>query len=118
MFEHELLWAMLPDGLEKYFEIERYEKTDKTFRIVLLEKNEVPLLPDEYRGKNIINNVIKPITVDYFPIRGRKGEIVLKKRYWKFEGVDEWYKRDINICATGTKLEKEFADFLKEFDRE
>ena len=33
MKEHELLWAMLPEGLEPYFEIEDFQKTDKSFRI-------------------------------------------------------------------------------------
>ena len=41
---------------------------------------------------------------------------MLKRRSWKFEGVDKWLKREIDICVSGTKLEKEFADFLKEFD--
>jgi len=115
MKEHDLLWDMLPSGLEKYFDLERYEKTEKSFRIILLEKNIIPELSEEYRGKEIINTVIKPIIIDYFPIKGRKGEIVLKRRTWKFKDVDKWLKRDIKICAPGTKLEKEFADFLKEF---
>lgn len=114
--EQELLWDMLPDGLSEYFDIELHEKTEKYFRITLIEKNIVPNLSKEYQGKPIVNTVIKPITVDYFPIKGRKGELVLKRRSWKFEGVDKWLKREINICVSGTKIEKEFADFLKEFD--
>lgn len=116
MKEHELLWDMLPDGLEAYFDVESYEKNDTHFRIILLEKNSIPKLPKDYRGKQIINTVIKPITIDYFPIKGRKGELILKRRCWKFEGVEKWLKREINICAPGTKLEKEFALFLKEFN--
>ena len=114
--EQELLWDMLPDGLIEYFDIELHEKTEKYFRITLIEKNIVPNLSKEYQGKPIINTVIKPITIDYFPIKGRKGELVLKRRSWKFEGIDKWLKREINICVPGTKLEKEFAVFLKEFD--
>jgi len=114
--EQELLWDMLPDGLSEYFDIELHEKTEKYFRITLIEKNIVPNLSKEYQGKPIINTVIKPITIDYFPIKGRKGELVLKRRSWKFEGVNKWLKREIDICVSGTKLEKEFADFLKEFD--
>ncbi len=114
MKEHELLWDMLPDGLEEYFELEKYEKTEMNFRITLIEKNIVPKLSKEYRNKKIVNTVIKTITVDYFPIKGRKGELILKRRCWKFEGVEKWLKRDINICVPGTKLEKEFAAFLKE----
>lgn len=118
MNEHSLIWAMLPDGLESFFEIERYEKDEKVFRIVLLEKNIIPYLPEEYRGKKVINTVIKPFTVDFFPIKGRKSELILKRRLWKFEGIEKMLKRDINICAKGTHLEKEFAVFLKEFNRE
>lgn len=115
MKEHELLWDMLPEGLEEYFDLETYEKDDIHFRITLLEKNIVPRLPKSYQGRQIINTVIKPITIDYFPIKGRKGELVLKRRCWKFEGINKWLKREIDICAPGTKLEKEFASFLKEF---
>jgi len=118
MNENELVWAMLPDGLGSFFEIERYEKTEKVFRIVLLEKNIIPELPEEYRDKKVINTVIKPFTVDFFPIKGRKSEIILKRRWWKFEGIEKMLKRDIYICAEGTHLDKEFADFLKEFNRE
>ncbi len=117
MNEHKLLWAMLPDGLEDFFDLEVFQKTDKVFRITLIEKNLVSdNIPRKYHNKKIINTVIKPITIDYFPIKGRKTEIILKRRYWQFEGIDETYKRDIELCAKGTKLEKEFADFLKELN--
>ncbi len=118
MNENELVWAMLPDGLGSFFEIESYEKTDRVFRIVLLEKNIIPDLSEEYQGKKVINTVIKPFTVDFFPIKGRKGELILKRRCWKFEGVEKMLKRDIKMCAEGTHLDKEFAAFLKEFNRE
>lgn len=112
--EQELLWAMLPEGLEEWFEVERYEKTDKVFRIYLIEKNVVPKLPEEYRGRRVVNTYLKSITIDDLPIRGRKGELIIKRRMWKLEGVERLLKRDIILCAEGTKLEKEFADFLKE----
>jgi hypothetical protein len=119
MIEHDLLWALLPEGLEEFFEIESYEKTDQVLRIVLIEKNIVPNnLPEKYQNKPVVNTVMKPITIDYFPLKGRKGELILKRRMWQFKGIPEMIKRDINICAEGTKLEKEFADFLKEMDRE
>jgi hypothetical protein len=116
MNEHDLLWAILPQGLEEFFDVKSFEKTQNNFRIILVEKNTVPAnLPDKYKGKNIINTVLDDIIIDDFPIRGRKGEIVLKRRSWKAEGVDKMLKRDIKLCADGTRLEKEFADFLKDF---
>lgn len=70
MDEHTLLWAMLPKGLEPYFEIEGFKEDNEILKIVLLEKNIVPEeLGEKYHGKKIINTVIKPITVDYFPDR-------------------------------------------------
>jgi hypothetical protein len=119
MKEQDLAWAFLPEGLEGFFDIESFEKSDQHFRIVLVEKNIVPGdLPEEYRGKNVINSVLNSLTVDDFPVRGRKGELILKRRSWKFEGVDAMLTRKIEPCAEGTKLGKEFASFLKELDRE
>jgi len=118
MNEHELVWAMLPDGLAGYFTIESYEKTDEVFRIILVEKNTVPEeLPEQYRGKKVINTVLKSFTMDFFPIKGRKGELILKRRLWQFEGL-EMYKRPLELCFPGTKLENEFVLFLKEMDRD
>ena len=116
--EHELLWALLPDGLEEYFEVEGYEKTDQYFRIVLVEKNTLPPISGEYVGKKVVNTVLKSFTVDDFAIRGRKGELILKRRCWKFDGIEKLLKRNIDICVPGTKLEKEFAAFLKEMGGE
>ena len=116
--ENDLLWAMLPEGLEEYFEVQGFKKTQNRFRITLVEKNIIPkTLPDEYRGKKAINTVLDDIIIDDFPIRGRKGEILLKRRSWKFEGVEKMLKREIKLCVEGTKLENEFAAFLKEFNR-
>jgi len=109
---------MLPEGLEEFFESESFSKTENAFRIILVERNVIPSdLPERYYGKKVINTIIKPITIDFFPIKGKKTDITLKRRIWKFEGIDEMFKRDIKLCAPGTKLEKEFADFLKELDR-
>ena len=117
MLMEEVFWAMLPKGLDSFFELEDYEKTPNKFRLVLKEKNVIPCdLPEKYKGKRVIDTTLNSLIIDDFPIRGRKGELVLKRRSWKFEGIDEWLKQDIRLCAEGTKLEKEFADFLKELD--
>ena len=55
--------------------------------------------------------------MDDFPIRGKKVVIKLKRRVWKIEWVNELLKKDIPILFPWTKLEKEFADFLKDRDR-
>ena len=109
---------MLPEGLEEFFELESFNKTDINFRITLREKNNISSdFPEKYRGKKVIDTTLNNFLMDDFPIRGRKGEILLKRRSWKFEGVKEWFSRDLTCCTEGTKLEKEFAAFLKELDR-
>lgn len=119
MKEHDLLWAMLPEGLEAFFDITGFEKNEDRFRIALTEKNTIPAdLPEEYRGKRVINTTLDDCFIDDFPVRGRKGEILLRRRSWKFEGISSLLRRTIPLCAEGTKLEKEFATFLKEMDRD
>jgi hypothetical protein len=116
MNEHALLWSILPEGLEEYFEVEGFEKGAEVFRIILIEKNDLVGLPELYQGRKIVDSSMSTITVNDYPIRGRKGELVLKRRSWKFEGVDAWYKRKIEVRVPGTKLQKEFALFLKGYD--
>ena len=118
MKEHELLWSFLPEGLEGLFDVSGFKKEKETFKITLTEKNIIPSkLPEEYRGKRVTNTVLNDIIINDFPIRGRMAALLLKRRSWKFEGIDKMLKRDINICSNGTKIEQEFADFLKELDR-
>ena len=115
----EVFWAMLPEGLQEFFELETFSKTDSNFRIILKEKNNISSdLPEAYSGRRVTDTTLNNFLMDDFPIRGRKGEILLKRRSWKFEGIDKWFTRDLTSCAKGTKLEKEFADFLKEMDRD
>jgi len=117
MNEHDLVWAMLPEGLEEYFDIDGYEKDELRFRIILAEKNTVPAdLPDEYRGKKVVNTVLNNLLLEDFPVRGRKGEILFRRRSWKFEGVERLLTRKIALTFPGTKISKEFAAFLKELD--
>lgn len=118
MNEHELLWAFLPDGLGEYFDVESFEKDEQKFRIVLVEKNILPnQMPAEYQGKKVINTVLNDIQMDDFAIRGRKAEIVLRRRWWKFEGVSRMLMREMDLFHPSMRYSKEFAAFLKELDR-
>lgn len=114
----EFFWAFLPEGLEEYFDIESFEKDEKSFKITLVEKNILPVeMPVEYHGKTVINTVLNDIQMDDFPIRGRKCEIILRRRWWKFEGVPRMLMRSMDIFQPGMRFSKEFAAFLKELDR-
>lgn len=116
---NKLAWAMLPDGLEEYFDLESFEKSDKKFKIVLVEKNILPKeMPAEYYGKKVINTVLNDFTMDDFLIRGRKTELILRRRWWKFEGVSRMLMRSLDTLHPSFRYSKDFADFLKELNRQ
>jgi len=111
--EHDVLSFFLPDNTLDYFRIKKGMKNDKEIRIVLEEKNEPPPLPPELRGKKIQSKGLWNITVNDFPIRGRKVSLLFRRRVWKVEGRKELLKKDIPLTAEGTQLAQEFARFLK-----
>lgn len=113
----DLLSLFLPKGILEWFIIKDIQTIGETVRITLEEKNIVPELPPEHRGKKITSKGFKALRIDDFPIRGRKAELLFLRRSWEIEGADKRLRRTIDLCAPGTKLEKEFADFLKEMDR-
>lgn len=118
----EFLEMVLPEGTLKYFNLvnSNIEKSDfwKTITIILEEKNVLPELSEEYRWRNIVSKWFKDFLVDDFPIRGKKVVIKIRRRVWKVDWVDKLLKRDIPIVFPWTKLENEFALFLKGWDRQ
>jgi len=105
----------LPNDVLDWFNIINIEKSNEKLRIILEEKNLVPEIPKEHRGERIISKGFTEFLIDDFPIRGRKTELLFLRRIWETERTGKRLKRNITLCAKGTKLEKEFADFLKEF---
>lgn len=110
----ELVEIMLPDGILKTFEIKGLSKTPHSYKITLEEKNISPKLPLEYSRRKVVSKGFKDITINDFPLRGRKVILQLRRRVWKIEGVKKLFKNDLSLTMQGTKLEKEFAAFLKE----
>jgi len=111
--EKEILSLFLPEGTLEWFDLIEATKTDTNIRIILEEKN-IPPVTEKERGKKVISKGLKDILIDDYPIRGRKTELILRRRYWQVEDSDKLLKRNIQLCAGGTQLEKEFANFLKE----
>ena len=114
----ELAALLLPDGILEYFDYESYTKENEVenaygeVTIILVEKNTVPKLPEEYRDSKIRQKGFKEIRVDDFSVRGKKVKLLLRRRVWQIEGSEELYKKEIVTTYPGTKLEKEFAAFL------
>jgi hypothetical protein len=115
----ELGELLLPEGILEYFEYAGYKKENKAgspngeITITLVEKNTVPKLPEEYRDRKIRQKGFKEIRVDDFPVRGKRVKLLLRRRVWQIDGVKELYRKEILTTYPGTKLEKQFAAFLK-----
>lgn len=105
------LSLFLPEGVLEYFDIVCSDKTDTTISIVLEEKN-IPPLEDRHRDISVLSKGFTDITVEDFPARGRRVSLTFRRRRWQVG--DELLKREILLVSPGTKLEKEFAAFLKE----
>jgi hypothetical protein len=113
----ELAELLLPEKVLEYFEYDGYKKEKEEVTITLVEKNVVPKLPEAYRDRKIRQKGFKELTVNDFPIRGKKVKLLLRRRVWQIEGEEKLYKQEIpELILPGTKLSKEFADFLKERD--
>ena len=115
--EASVLALFLPAGTLEWFDVVEGTHTDGGIKLVLEEKNIPPLLP-EHEGKDVSSKGFYDITITDFPIRGKRTSLVFRRRRWKVEGEHELLKRDIQLCAPGTQLEAEFADFLKDASRD
>lgn len=116
----ELIEIFMPEGIMEYFEYTGYERKSREevkpygeITIILEEKNVVPKIPEEYRDRKIRQKGFKEISIDDFPVRGRKVKLLLKRRVWQIEGSEAIFRKEIMTTYPGTKLEKEFAAFLK-----
>lgn len=108
---------VLPKGTLEWFDVTDSSMTSDEFRITLVEKNCPPLTP-QMEGITVKSKGFTDITITDFPIRGRRTSLTFRRRYWQVEGQQELLKRDIHLCAPGTQLATEFANFLKDASRE
>ncbi len=111
-----LVEIMLPEGILEFFNFEGLSKTPHSYKITLEEKNRSPKLPVEYSDRKVISKGFKDIILNDFPLRGRKVILRVRRRVWKIEGAKKLFKNDLSLTLQGTKLEKEFAGFLKEIN--
>ncbi len=108
--QQSLLSLFLPDNILLFFIPVSGEKNNEEIHLVLEEKNNPPL-EERHLGKHVLSKGFQDITVTDFPVRGRKTTLTFRRRRWQVG--KELLKRDIDLCAPGTQLEKEFALFLK-----
>ncbi|MCX6800073.1 MAG: hypothetical protein NT091_02935 [Candidatus Falkowbacteria bacterium] len=106
--------VFLPEGTLEWFDLVQSAKDENDIKLILEEKNILPISEKDLNGRKIIAKGFTDITITDFPIRGRRALLTFRRRYWQIEGQKEYLKRNIQLSFPGTQLEKEFALFLKE----
>lgn len=106
-----LVRFLLPEGILDYFELSKIVEGLTGLHIYLEEKN---LRPSEYKDQKLESKGFLPeIYIQDFPIRNQKVTLCVKRRRWEVKDTGEIVIRDWNLVQQGTRMTKEFADFLK-----
>ena len=121
VLEKDFYKFILPDVITEYFDIISVQelgeiKTKKVhLEIFLEEKNILPpgFEPSQYESKGFSSSS----RVQDFPIRGKGVYLNIKRRRWRNKQSKQQITKDLSIVSEGSKISKEFADFLKEFNR-
>jgi hypothetical protein len=106
------LEIFFPKETFKWFILDSTEEDENNIYITLKEKN-IPPISKDLKGK-VKFVKFRNITITDFPLRGKRTLLTFRRRYWKIEGQSKYLKRDIKLSFSGTKLNEEFANFLKE----
>ena len=111
----DVLGLFLPDGTLNYFDLVDYEFSQTNCVMYLVEKK---ILPEDMVGESVHSNGFFPeVTLQDFPIRGRKVFLKIKRRRWEYQDKSGCFSRNWDFVARGTRISKEFASFLKELPR-
>lgn len=105
------LALFLPEKALDYFDITAATIENDEIHLTLTEKNIPPITRS---GVIPVFKGYKDIIVSDFPIRGKRTALTFRRRYFKAKGEEGMLTRDIPLVFPGTKLERAFADFLKD----
>jgi hypothetical protein len=106
-----LVQFLLPEGILEYFELSKIVEAIPGLHIYLEEKNHPPA---EYKDQKLESKGFLPeIYIQDFPIRNQRVTLCIKRRRWEVKDTGEIICRDWNVVQQGTRMTKEFADFLK-----
>lgn len=113
MKTEDAFWMFLPEGLEELFKMVRFEKTEKSYDIWLDEKKK--LSDEDFRNPNIVaRGYTDYFMIQDFPMRGRPLYLHMRKNKWWDKETNEIFSYSLELPnEEGTRLSKEFVDFLK-----
>lgn len=112
---HVLLDLVLPEGVNKYFELKSHKSEIDNLHLYLEEIN---IIPEEFNGQKLESKgFYNEVTLQDFPLRGRNVYLHIKRRRWLNHTTGQVVFRDWGLVAKGTRITKDFAAFLKEIGR-
>lgn len=111
----ELLKLVLPELLVDHFDLVDTKQEDEILHIYFEEQNKPPV---EHSSKSLVSKGFHDeITVQDFPLRGKKVFLHIKRRRWTDKRSSVIVQRNWNLVAKGSRMTEEFAAFLKEISR-
>lgn len=111
----ELLKLFLPEILVDHFDLKSSKTEGETLHLYFEEQNKPPV---EHTSKVLISKGFHDeITVQDFPLRGKKVFLHIKRRRWTEKQTNLIVQRDWNLVSKGSRMTEEFAAFLKEISR-
>jgi len=107
----DLLKILLPELLITHFDLTGHQTKGDILHLYFEEKPEVP---KEFSSNLVMaHGFHKEITIQDFPVRGKKVFLHIKRRRWLGKQDKKVMQRDWNLVAQGTRMTVEFAAFLK-----
>lgn len=109
--ELKFLSLFLPEGILDFFNLSDVSQSEEGLHFYLEEKN---IIPQEFAGHHLLSKgFMDEIKVQDFPVRGKAAYLIVKRRRWFNETTSSIVTRNWDYVAQGTRMTKEFADFLK-----
>ena len=111
----DVLKLFLPEVLVDYFELTKTKQQGEVLHLSFEERNKTP---SEFSDLQLVSNGFHaPITIQDFPLRGKKVLLHIRRRRWQDKASKRIVQRDWTLVAKGSRMTDEFADFLKEISR-
>jgi hypothetical protein len=111
----DLLKLVLPELLVEHFNLVQSKIEGERVDLYFEEQNKPPI---EHSSKVLISKgLYNGITIQDFPLRGKKVMLHIKRRRWTDKNTSAIVQRDWKLVAKGSRMTEEFADFLKEISR-
>ncbi|RRJ86136.1 transposase [Paenimyroides tangerinum] len=115
MDSKEILKLILPEYLVEHFNITKVKELNSRLDIYFEEKNDYG---HQLTDRQLISKGFYPMTtIEDFPLRGKSVKLHVQRRRWTDKQTEEIIARDWNMIAEGTRMTKEFSEFLKKISR-